>query len=54
MSKELWTVTAVTHHDDGSVTVSMRNKRGNTRTENYPAETILTVLNEPSQWEEPR
>lgn len=45
MPKELWTVTAVVHHDDGGVTLTMTNENGNTKTENYPAgATVLKVV----------
>src|SRR5437899_2999706 len=47
---EIWTITAVTHHDDGWVTLSMRNKlSGSTRTENYPAETMFNRVVQPGE-----
>ncbi|GAS94411.1 DNA-directed RNA polymerase subunit beta' [Mycolicibacterium canariasense] len=42
--EDIWTVTAIQEHDDGSRTLTMRNNRGNTRTENYPLGSTLTVI----------
>lgn len=39
--ESLWTVINVIRHDNGGTTITMRNKRGNVKTENYPPGAIV-------------
>lgn len=45
---DLWTILAVIDHADGGRTLTMRNRNGVTKTENYPAGHLFYVAECPN------